>query len=686
MQFFRNLSIKQKMIALIMTTTMVTLCLSSVGLIIYDFLVYKDTMVKNLSSLADIVGMNNTAALSFQDKKSAELTLSALSAEPHIAAARIVTNDGKLFAEYRNQIHTERLLQKNPAFPDEKREGHTLSPTHVSVCRQISLDGETIGYVTVLSSLQPLYTRLGWHAGVILLFLLLSSGVSYVLASRFQGVITEPILELSKKMKTVSQENDYTIRIEEEGHDEIGVLNKGFNTMAVNLRDMLLKIKGLSVNVSAVAVSVLESPESVLKAVDLQKQAVEENARNIKEINTSISTLAHSSDILRESADGASSSVEEIVASVAQVSENAMLFFETSHSTASTIEQMVTSIKETANSIQILSDSSEEITSALKRVNETVRQAGENAGESVKLAERVSLNASDKGLTAVGLAMQGMDEIKESVRDISDTINHLMKKSYEIGTITTVIDDVAHQTSLLSLNAAILAAQAGEHGRTFSVVADEMRMLAERSAASTREIANLIAVIQDEIRLSFEKSDKGIRAADKGVALIHEVNDALQGIFESSRISTEMARSIQNATDKGSNAVQLITHAIERMAGQITHISTSTNEQSLGTTYLLEAVDKIKTGSEFLKKTTEEQFKGMQQLSALSEDVSREAGQIASAINNQKLKSNEILNFAGKIRKTSNDLNTSAQQMEERIHSLNRDAEILLTEIQKFKI
>ena len=191
---------------------------------------------------------NSTAAITFSDQKSAQETLSALNAKPNIISARIYTTDGTLFAEFVGKGGNDHILppgfseikkafRDDEARPSEVPGGgfHFLS-NHLDLWHRILLDNETLGFVYIQSDLRELYSRLAWYAGVLGFLFVLCSSVSYGLASRFQGIFTEPILHLSQKMKIVSDKNDYSIRAERETNDEVGFLIDGFNNMLDQIR------------------------------------------------------------------------------------------------------------------------------------------------------------------------------------------------------------------------------------------------------------------------------------------------------------------------------------------------------------------------------------------------------------------------------------------------------------------
>jgi methyl-accepting chemotaxis protein len=529
---------------------------------------------------------------------------------------------------------------------------------------------------------KELYNLLVRAVSLAAISFLLFAAIIYLYVSRF---ITVPITEMEKIATRVSS-GDFTENVKNVGKDEILSLSGAINSITLNIREAIVRIRNLTANVSSVAAAMTESPASVLRVADLQKNALEKNARNIAELGSSISSIAQNSESLYESAEEEAAALEKITASISHMAESANIFYINSLEAAASVEEMMASIKETAHSIEILSAFSENSAAALDEVNASIREIQHSAEESVKLAENVSVEASEKGLTSISKAVKGIEDIKASVNAILETITRLEKRSKEIGSILNVIDEVAGQTNLLSLNAAILAAQAGEHGKSFAVVADEIKRLAEKTSMSTREIAELITAVQAETRSSVEITSKGIETVDRGVKLFRGVNNALNSILESSKVSTEMSRSILRATAEEVSVIMKITNSIKQMTEQIEQISGATKEQSKGSSIIVEASEKIKTGSEQLKRVTGEQYSGIKQISSVSENVSNRAKQIKVIMESQKLKSNEIIINIEKIQKTTAELSTSVREMDKGISSLNKDAKTLLTELQKFKI
>lgn len=550
----------------------------------------------------------------------------------------------------------------------------------------LTAEGKIAGTLRVGVMMQAinaqLYQLLLWAFGISSLCFLLSIVLVYFFISRF---ITRPITDMEKAADRISS-GDLTYSVSVEGRDELASLGTAINRMAYNLKDMISKIVQITNGVSNVTSNISAASQSVLSAADIQKKAVEETASAIEEMNNSVSMVAQSAGSLSESAGDTSSSILQMSASIERIAENANVFSETAHETASSIEEMVATIKQISESLDNVSKSSEAIASSIEEVNATTRDIERRAGESVGLAEAVMVNASERGMKASNAAIEGIENIKKSVAALADVINMLGKRTDDIGKILTVIDEVADQTNLLALNAAILASKAGEHGKGFAIVADEIKNLAERTSVSINEIGGLIKSVQDVTKSSIKMSADGIHTVDKGVSLVKDVNTALQDIVESSRASTEMARAIQRATSEESLVIKQITDSIDSVTTQTENISRALKEQNKGSRLIIEATDKVKELSTQVKTATGEQTDGSRLITGVIENVTQQASQIANATGRQKEKSVDIVQSMEQIRNAAGKLISSAHEMNAVIGSLKDDALDLLTELQKFKV
>lgn len=205
---------------------------------------------------------------------------------------------------------------------------------------------------------------------------------------------------------------------------------------------------------------------------------------------------------------------------------------------------------------------------------------------STEEAETISREASDharQGEKVVLEASAEINNIADSVTHLAETVSGLGQRSDEISGILQVIKDIADQTNLLALNAAIEAARAGEQGRGFAVVADEVRKLAERTTSATQEIGTMIESIQNETKSAVSSMENGITQVRQGVHLANQAADSLARISSGSNRTTEVIRSIANAAQQGNAASQEICHniaEITEMSTERTAISQSISESA----------------------------------------------------------------------------------------------------------
>jgi len=237
MYFLRNMAIKHKLIFIIMLTCVTGLILAGAAFIGWERSMFRQNMKDNLATQAEMIAENCKASMAFQDADDAKETLRALRVKSSIIFGAVYTGEDKLFATYYRdypeiEIHPSKFQES----------GFDFSEGLLTVFRPIVLDGEIIGTVCLRSDMGPMYEMLKRNIAIIIAVLFLSSLVAFLMSSRLQNVISEPILSLAEVTKAVSEEKDYSKRAIKQSNDEVGLLIDAFNEMLeqIQQRDMEL--------------------------------------------------------------------------------------------------------------------------------------------------------------------------------------------------------------------------------------------------------------------------------------------------------------------------------------------------------------------------------------------------------------------------------------------------------------
>ncbi len=228
-QYLRDLSIRHKLIVITMVTSSAALLLACASFAIYEFATYRAKFTRELTTIAQMVSASNAAALTFGDRRAAQETLSVLKGEPDIALACLYDPAGSLFAEYPPAA--------NRCAPKPQTPGARFGSSYLDLSQPIVIDGEALGSFFIRSDLREMYERLTQYGGIVLVVLLCSSGTAFLISSRLQQLISQPMLALADVADRVSAQGDYTLRAAKEGQDEVGLLVDRFNGMMSQIQD-----------------------------------------------------------------------------------------------------------------------------------------------------------------------------------------------------------------------------------------------------------------------------------------------------------------------------------------------------------------------------------------------------------------------------------------------------------------
>jgi methyl-accepting chemotaxis protein len=386
------------------------------------------------------------------------------------------------------------------------------------------------------------------------LFGLLALIFGMVTAYYIARIVARPIKNITRVAFEVAEGNlEHDIQVNSD--DEIGLLALSFKNLIEYMRELAMAAESIAGNNLSVHVEPKSDKDVLGNSFNIM-------ARNLKEM---ISRLNKNS--------------ANLVSAAFQIASLSKKMSEGAEDQSQQVNHVSVAIEEMAATIVQSSKNASDATTASRSASETAGNGGRIVAETIN----------------------GMQKIAKVVSGSADSISKLANSADQIGDIISVIDDIADQTNLLALNAAIEAARAGEQGRGFAVVADEVRKLAERTGKATGEIAQMIKGIQSETTEAVDSMQAGIMEVDKGRTMADQAGNSLNEIVNMSQQVMDMIQQIATASEEQSSAAEEISKNVE-------HISTVTKDNASGAEQSATAAKLLNQQAEELKSIVS-QFK-----------------------------------------------------------------------------
>jgi methyl-accepting chemotaxis protein len=328
-----------------------------------------------------------------------------------------------------------------------------------------------------------------------------------------------------------------------------------------------------------------------LRVEELTSARKDEIGQLMRSVNTMVVSLRELIGRVTDGAQQVAQSADDLTASTEQ--------------TTLTTEQITTSIQEVAVGSENIVESA---TTAYQLIDEMSHGIGRIAETAVVVAEASmeTTHEAERGNESVQRAVEQMDQIRETVHGSAEAFRVLEQRSHEIEKIVEVITGIANQTNLLALNAAIEAARAGEHGKGFAVVADEVRKLAEQSGESAGQIIQLIQTIQEETTRAVGSMDEVIKEVESGTQVVHEAGDAFGRILlMAKQVSDQIQDVTASSEEMTANSYQVaqavagMTETAKTSAGNAETVAAASEQQ-------LATIEEISASSETLSKLAHE--------------------------------------------------------------------------------
>jgi len=343
--------------------------------------------------------------------------------------------------------------------------------------------------------------------------------------------------------------------------------------------------------------------------------------QNAREVNGASSHLALTASQAEQATSQIATTIQQVAKGVSQQTEMVTR-------TATSAEQMTHVIESVAHGAEQQSQAVDRAAAVTSQINLAIQQVVSSANESADGATKAAETARN-GAKTVSETIKGMQSIKSKVDLSAKKVEEMGQRSDQIGAIVETIDDIASQTNLLALNAAIEAARAGEHGKGFAVVADEVRKLAERSSVATKEIGGLIQQIQRTVSEAVAAMNEGSKEVENGVLRANQAGNALNSILSAVEDVTKQVEGIANAAHRISSSSRELVTSVETVSTIVKDNTQATSMMSSNSSAVAQAVEGIASVSEENSAAVEEVSASTEEMSAQVDEVSTYARSLA---------------------------------------------------------
>jgi methyl-accepting chemotaxis protein len=412
-----------------------------------------------------------------------------------------------------------------------------------------------------------------------------------------------------------------------------------------------------------------------------QAQGVVGARGSVERLEEQMGGIAQSTQALSGSMEESGSSVLELSASGEQLKQTARGLEERIAEVSGSLGQAVTSVREVGEQAETLFQASAETSTSMEEMASSLREVDANAEEMGRLSGRV-VDAAEGGVSRVRRSMEGMEAIRAATESAEAELRSLSGRATEIGAIVDVIDTVADETNLLALNAAIIAAQAGENGRAFSVVADEIKELADRVMSSTKEIGGLIRSVQTESRSAHAAIERGMGKVVEGVELSSQAGEALVAITEAARDSGARTSEIVAAVREQSGAASHVVRLMERVRDGVERIRGAGREQDRGHEVVMAGTVAMREVAGQVHRTTEEQAQGARRIRDGVEQVQEAVAAIHQALTEQRAACGGAAGDLRRVAERTESHQESARRMADATRDLRAQAESLRDDVR----
>jgi methyl-accepting chemotaxis protein len=450
------------------------------------------------------------------------------------------------------------------------------------------------------------------------------AGLALIVGLGTAVVSTRAITGPLRQLQAVSQQiagGNVAVAIDIDQRDEVGQLANAFRQMVAYLQTMTAAAEQLAQGDLSIAVT----PQSAQDALgNAFAQMIGNLRRLIEQVSASVGKVNAAAVQLNTASEQSDQATRQIVDSVLHMAKGSSQQTDSITRAAAMVSQVSQAIDGVARGAQEQAAAVTRTAELMNRISGAIDQVADNARAGAAGSAEAAA-AARQGAATVDANLKGMEVIKTKVGLLDARVKQMGQSSAQIGMIVETIDDIAGQTNLLALNAAIEAARAGEHGKGFAVVADEVRKLAEKAAVATKEIGALINTIRQTAAKAVTAMEEGSLEVDNGVERANSAGQALNNILQAVETVNRQVNDISASAGQINNASDELLQAMETVSAVVEESTASAEEMAAGSGEVNDAISSIASVSQENSAIAEEVSASTEQMSAQVQEVTASA-------------------------------------------------------------
>jgi methyl-accepting chemotaxis protein len=555
----------------------------------------------------------------------------------------------------------------------------------VELAVPILVDSETIGKATIGMSDHKIVQQVTKTVLFILSVNLVTAlllGAALFIASR--KIIVNPVVRLTAVSQRLAA-GDLSQSINVKTSDEIGQLGHTTDMMISDLKELIGKIRETASKTTSAAEKIVTGSRQVKQGTLTTAQAAEGTLTSMEEMASSIKSVSENAESLSANVEQTSSSITEMMALVESAAANLAELTSSVTETSSTVEEMTVSIEHVAKEAEDLSRVVYNAAASVEQMAKAVEQVDKHVQDAGALSQR-SVEEAKVGGEALSQSFKAMKSISGTMSSIATLIQSLEMSSREIGKILEVIEEIADQTNLLALNAAIQAAQAGDAGHGFAVVAKEVRELADRSRTAAKEISSVISRIQDETKDAVKSTESGAKESAAAMDMADRAAEALNKIVEAVEKTNRIMSMIMSTTTEQRAGSKEVLKYVNTMRVSSDQVKRAMTEQATGGRQIRLAVEGMNRIMREASKGASEQAVGSKQIIMAVENMNQMTRQVTIATAEQKQGGDLVVKSTENISHIAKENLKAAEQMAQSSEELVAEANSLLENVARFKL